>query len=1293
MDRKNPVIESVVHLWPVVNAVRFVGRPDLPSRALRAFSVFALVVFSSAFLAAEEDDEIFELSPFLVQTTDDRGYLSTNTISGTSLNMPIRDIPMPLEVINQEFIEDLQATDLDEALAYSSGVFTETFASTTGANVAGSAERSPSAAVNVNDPFANALSIRGYSVPNQQRFGFRVGGLAVGEGFTVNLGGATDMSNASRLEVVRGPASLLYGVNVLSGIVNIIPKRPMASPRFSASASVGSYGFRRTVADYTGPIVKDLIHFRIIGAYQEADHHTDFQSDRREYITGQLEILPFKRTRILAEVQYADQRRHGIGPQFFTASGNEDFRNPFGEQIRWGRDEEDMRFIMDRDDSYPRDVFLLRKENPLVPYSYGDLGRNYRISGPDTYTKRRELNAMLLVQTEPVRNLNLEFGGYYTKTDQEGFNVNMSMPTDSEGFPAPSDEFPILAGQVNRQNLWIRHPEVLAILGGSIPTSAYPGTVRRYGLDEILGFRVTADDIPNLSADHPILALTTGGVGEVFVTPDLAARAMRPEMDENETTLKFQRYYWMKRPTESESVQLRLRGAYALETGNPLRRGDDTMTHTFIGGVQYTKDQFSIVQGNPGVSELLTSGQLFPNPDAPGFTVGRFGEDPYLLRSSIYDFSPIRYNNEPLAFPGNLSTNLGRPLAEYVNDPVDTPGRIAGYNIARSGWKDVDATYRGYYGIYQAQMFQDRITFIGGIRRDEYKIIEEEQIRLIDGIPAFNPANASNQTDLYFGSQRLAPMPFLIPGTEPYTEDRWFPELPENLNREIQREMELMFEGLGPQGTRRQLFDQTQSFTTKTAGLSARITDDLSMYVTYSEGVFPNQGLLDGLNNPIPAEETVGKDIGMKFDLFDGRISGTISVFQIERKNASWNFNGAPNPRSWYGGDRGPDPEEGRSWGAFDARSAVTADGIRFDLAQEMTPGMTPDRFQGMSYGVNDRFFREAWQEFFGTEAPEVINTRVLDEAGLTFVETVDVGTRGRRENAGAQPYYWVDVSRDLVEGKHVNADGIDVGMMMKAAFEAALQARDFDGYPIFWPGGIRQGELGAGNNPSNTRGALVTFEERARGVDGQFILSPLPNYQTIFTFSYQNREVVGNGFNLAPLIDPMSGEQVPGSRYDYWVFILGADNFEDPTDPTTFDGTGINGMDLSFVPNWNASLWQKYTFVEGPLEGLHIAGGAKFFGSAPTSVAIGGIGLDENRFPTPPTPSRIEFDGSIGYRFDWGRTQWRINLNVRNLLNTQRRERVVEYRDPNGPVDPVFRRTVTYAAPRSFRLQVGMSF
>jgi outer membrane receptor protein involved in Fe transport len=1221
------------------------------------------------------------------------------------MNMLIRDLPIPLEVINQEFIEDLQATDLGEALEYSAGVYTRTFQDASGANTTGSGERSPSASVNVNNPFANAISIRGYSVPNQQRFGFRVGGIAVGEGFSVVLGGATDMVNARRLEVVRGPASLLYGVNVLSGVVNIMPKRPLSEPRYTTSLSLGSYGFRRATADASGPIIKDRLNYRLMGAYEEREHYTQFQSDKKEYISGQIEYQITPKTRLLAEVQYADQQRNGTGFQYFTdKTNNFDFRNPYGEFVEWGR--EDMSLLMDRDPSDPRDVFLLRKDNPPVPYSYGNLGDDYRISGPDTYTSREEFNAMLLLELEPIKNLNLELGAYYTDIKQEALSVTGNMVTDYDILGIRPDDTRPFIPVLSQAKLWVRHPEVLEILGGSLE-----GSGRVYGLDEAVGFAVNEGDIPNWTqADTAArrLAITTGGIADIFVIPDQSTR-VNPDLPDNgnTTTTKYASYYWMSRPTESESLQLRLRAAYSFDTPIPFMK-DGTVRHTIIGGFQHTSDNLLVVTGNPDPSDLVTPGQL-EMVDGQ-LSLGRMGDDPYLLRNSIYDFTPIRYNGEPLAIPGSLSTsapNMGQPLTTYVSQGANNPGNVSGFNIARSGWREVEAEYSGMYGIYQAQFFNDKVTLIAGMREDTYNVTETESLRLLDGIPQINPSNTASLTDMYFGSQTFATLPYQISGTERYTEDKWIADLPDALNQEIQREVDLFLEGLGPQGTRRDLFEEDQRFLTKSAGFSFRITEDLSMYATYSEGVFPNQGLRDGLDRPIPAEQTVGKEIGLKFDFFDGRISGTISFYQLTRENATWNFSYAPVPRAWIGGRLGDSPEAA-GWGDFDAESALGGEGPKYQALQNDIDTNDEDlaNYQRYSYGVHESFLKEAWEKNLGVPFFKInedgtqddgVNLQYLEgEAGvsLEWLMTNDFGMGGQRENAGkTESYYFVDVTRDFEPGKHVNADGVDIGLMFKEAFDAALLARDFDGLSVFWRSTDRNGPEGAGNNPSNNTGALVTFEEETFGVDGQIIFSPTNNYQILFTYSYQQREIVGNGFNLAPLIDPISGQTVPGTKYDRWVFALGEENFTDITDPTTFTGDGVNGLDLSFVPNWNFSLWNKYRFSEGPLENVELAAGARYYGEAPSSVPVGGNNLAENRFPTPPTPARLEFDASIAYRFDWMNIGWRLALKVNNLLDDRVDEQIVEYSDPGGPIDPVTRRTRVLYAPRTYRLMISADF
>jgi iron complex outermembrane receptor protein len=58
------------------------------------------------------------LDPFTVTTSKDKGYAATNEISGSRVDTPIKDIPIPIEVITSEFISDIGATDLRSALAY-----------------------------------------------------------------------------------------------------------------------------------------------------------------------------------------------------------------------------------------------------------------------------------------------------------------------------------------------------------------------------------------------------------------------------------------------------------------------------------------------------------------------------------------------------------------------------------------------------------------------------------------------------------------------------------------------------------------------------------------------------------------------------------------------------------------------------------------------------------------------------------------------------------------------------------------------------------------------------------------------------------------------------------------------------------------------------------------------------------------------------------------------------------------------------------------------------------------------
>lgn len=174
--------------------------------------------------ATEPQDEPVQLSPFMVTGQNDRGYNSVNTVGATRINSEIKNSPISVVVINQEFIQDIGATDPYYVARYVSGV-----------SGAGS-------------PNSGQMTLRGQ---NTQGATFRDG---VPD--TNNLQGATlvDLALTERIELIKGPAGTLYGSSNSGGIVNNVTKSPQAHAQTSVSASIGSYHDYRVDLDTTGPV-------------------------------------------------------------------------------------------------------------------------------------------------------------------------------------------------------------------------------------------------------------------------------------------------------------------------------------------------------------------------------------------------------------------------------------------------------------------------------------------------------------------------------------------------------------------------------------------------------------------------------------------------------------------------------------------------------------------------------------------------------------------------------------------------------------------------------------------------------------------------------------------------------------------------------------------------------------------------------------------------------------------------------------------------------------------------------
>jgi iron complex outermembrane receptor protein len=270
---------------------------------------------------APAGDQPIVLSEFRVDTSKDRGYVATNATTGTRLNMAIKDIPLPVEVITREFLDDIGAFDIKEALDYSAGIIQETV--TTANNFTFSPSGSGNAgSVNRDSP---GFTVRGLNTRSFLRNGFRQDTV-------------TDNINVDRMEVARGPQALLYGVASLGGVVNITPRYPRATPKTDLRVGYGSFGFARAELYTTRSLLrkddgKRSVNFGV-GLVAQRQSRPDELNDRtRLLVTPALDVRVFENTNVFVDVEYGRFRTEGNGFQDVGDANAGNVRNEFGLRV------------------------------------------------------------------------------------------------------------------------------------------------------------------------------------------------------------------------------------------------------------------------------------------------------------------------------------------------------------------------------------------------------------------------------------------------------------------------------------------------------------------------------------------------------------------------------------------------------------------------------------------------------------------------------------------------------------------------------------------------------------------------------------------------------------------------------------------------------------------------------------------------------------------------------------------------------------------------------------------------
>lgn len=333
-----------------------------------------------------EDSETVVLSPFKVTTDKDKGYRATNTISGTRLDTPIKDLPMPIEVITESFMRDTGATDLRQSLRYSSGIVLQS-QNDQGANAfygAGGVHNPEGVTANKTQ---STYKIRGYISDIILRDGYR-------------RQSATDSINIGRVEVIRGPAALLYGIGNFGGIVNYLPKTPdLKKQETRVGAAYGSHDFMRAYLDTTGPLGESgKLGYRLTGAWQDTGNYTELYNEDHWLISPSFNWKPYAKTDILVDFELGEQHEKALGFQSVRARSDID---GIGQADRL-------------------------QSSGFVEFAGKD-NRTMRWSGPDTYRNSEQNNLRVQFTQGLFEGLNFLAGYNRSNVKFDSRDVNGSM--------------------------------------------------------------------------------------------------------------------------------------------------------------------------------------------------------------------------------------------------------------------------------------------------------------------------------------------------------------------------------------------------------------------------------------------------------------------------------------------------------------------------------------------------------------------------------------------------------------------------------------------------------------------------------------------------------------------------------------------------------------------------------------------------------------------------------------------------------------------------------------------------
>ncbi|WP_415909004.1 TonB-dependent siderophore receptor [Oleiharenicola sp. Vm1] len=254
--------------------------------------------------AAAEPEKIVHLDAYTVTTTLGR-YTDTTTTAAMKMPVAQVDLPFSVQVLNRAFLDDVRSSRLEDAFGYVVGL-------------------------NKQGTNANAFTLRGFSAAGSNLQSIQVDGLPG----PPSRFASPPTVNVERLEVIKGPTSVLYGQANPGGLLNIVTKSPQARAQTSLSVYASTYASGvsglgddnslTTSLDTTGPLdAAGRWLYRVVASYEDKNSFRDYGFERNQYLYPSLTYRWSRDTFVTLKTEYVREDRHaddGLAVPFLNAA-------------------------------------------------------------------------------------------------------------------------------------------------------------------------------------------------------------------------------------------------------------------------------------------------------------------------------------------------------------------------------------------------------------------------------------------------------------------------------------------------------------------------------------------------------------------------------------------------------------------------------------------------------------------------------------------------------------------------------------------------------------------------------------------------------------------------------------------------------------------------------------------------------------------------------------------------------------------------------------------------------------